>query len=164
MMKQHGNLFFRQSGHSDAMGIPGLLRSSAPEMVRFGIVGMAATLTHYLALILLVESGGLRATPATGIAFLLALCVTYLGQSYFVFRAADHGTSRLARFCMVALGGLAANSAMMFVVTESLGLSYHIGFVITLMIVPTASFILSKIWVFRQRFAPPDHKQPCPDP
>lgn len=124
----------------------------APEVIWFGAVGVAATATHYGVMVWLVESLGLQATLSTGLAFLTALSVTYLGQSYLVFRERRHGVGRLGRFLVVALGGLAGNVSIMFVVTVLLSLSYHLGFVIALAIVPTLTYVASKIWVFEQRF------------
>lgn len=120
------------------------------EIARFGIVGVLATLTHFVMLYLLVERAGLVPSLANGAAFLCAVAVTWLGQSRWVF--AGHGTTspaKLLRFAVSLAVGLMANVAIMAIVTEGLGLGYRVGFLIACLVVPALSFVMNKLWVFR---------------
>lgn len=124
------------------------------EILRFGVVGVAATLTHFLVLTLGVEELGLEPTLANGMAFCVALLVTFFGQSLWVFRGhVGINAAILAKFGVSLLAGLAGNMAIMALCTRGLGLPYQVGFIAGLVIVPLASYVLNKFWVFRRHGA-----------
>ncbi len=63
------------------------------RVVRFGIVGVAATATHVGTTLLLVETAGLSPELATTLGMTLAMWVSYFGHQMFTFGvAADHRT------------------------------------------------------------------------
>lgn len=125
------------------------MRPSATEILRFGIVGLAATATHYVILRLAVETLAVPPTPANGLAFLCALSVTYLGQSLWVFQErSQHGTAQMLRFTVSILIGLSANMAIMALSVHALGLTYQGGFLLGLFLVPILSFVVNRFWVF----------------
>lgn len=125
-------------------------RIPSGEVLRFGLVGVAATLTHLGMLRLGVERFAIPPVPANGLAFCLAVLVTYLGQSLWVFRQPDHSFVRLRRFLASVLAGLLANMAIMALTVGVFGLDYLVGFVSGLIIVPVSTFFLNKFWVFRK--------------
>ncbi len=120
----------------------------AGEVLRFGAVGVTATLVHFLVLNACVQGAGMPPVPATGIAFCAAVCVTYLGQSLWVFRQPLYAPGRLQKFAVSALGGLLANMALMALLSDMLGMNYNIAFALCLAIVPGAQFLVNKLWVF----------------
>lgn len=126
------------------------MRRRLGELFRFGIVGALATLTHFMVLVALVEHVYMQPTLANGAAFLCAVSVTYLGQSVWVF--SGHGSInlvKLLRFSVSLAIGFAVNISIMALATEILGLGYRIGFLIACLLVPMLSFIINKLWVFR---------------
>lgn len=135
--------------------MPGLFkRLPKGEILRFGVVGILATLTHFGVLTLSVETVHLPAAISNGLAFCVAVIVTYLGQSYWVFSNPDHNLVRIRKFLMTALGGLLANIALMWGIVNGLGLDYRIGFATALILVPAATFVINKYWVFARHEAP----------
>lgn len=122
------------------------------EIARFGCIGVAATLTHFLLLRLGVERLGLRPTPANGLAFSVALLVTFLGQSLWVFRGYGRiGLDLVGKFGASLLVGLIGNMGIMALCTRVMGLSYQTGFLVGLIVVPAISYLLNKLWVFRRQ-------------
>ncbi len=120
------------------------------EVLRFGIVGVTATLVHFTVLTLAVERLGAIPALANGSAFIVAVCVTYLGQSLWVFRGhAGRSSAQLMRFAVSLLIGFVANVSVMAMTTQLLGLSYQIGFLLSCVAVPVLSFFINKFWVFR---------------
>ena len=119
------------------------------EILRFGVVGLIATATHFLVLWLSIEMAGAPKALANGLAFLVALSVTYLGQSRWVFRAARRNATRALRFIVTAVGGFIANVVIMAFAIGPLGWSYRAGFVAAVCIVPALSYLASRHWVFR---------------
>ena len=129
------------------MGHPALSKLSG-EVLRFGVVGICATLTHAGVLYLAVEHLGFAPAPGNLLAFSVAVCVTYAGQSLWVFRVRGMSWGRSARFLVTALTGFVLNGLIMAGVTGGLGLNYWIGFAAVVACVPAFTFVLSKLWVF----------------
>jgi putative flippase GtrA len=123
----------------------------AGEVLRFAVVGIAATLTHFTALTLGVEAAGLAPTPANGLAFCTAVLVTYLGQSLWVFRVSGHGLMQIQKFLVSAVTGFVSNIALMAAIVQGLGLHYYVGFAAVTTIVPFGTFLANKFWVFAQQ-------------
>lgn len=125
------------------------MRSRAGEVIRFGIVGVLATLTYFLILSALVEYAGINPTSANGAAFLCAVCVTYLGQSLWVFGGRNRPVlGNMFRFSVSLTITLSANVAIMAMATQVFGLGYRIGFLIACLVIPVLSFFINKLWVF----------------
>lgn len=120
------------------------------EIARFGIVGIGATLTHFCLLTLAVELLGLGPTVATGIAFCLALFVSYFGQSLWVFRKDPNFRRQFPKFTASALFGLLANTGLMFALTQKAGLDYQLSFLLSVFIVPAMTYVINKLWVFNE--------------
>jgi putative flippase GtrA len=123
-------------------------RAPSGQVLRFGVVGVAATLVHLGTLRLGVERAGIAPAVANGIAFATAVSVTYFGQALWVFRRFDHSLSRLRRFAVSVVGGLIANVGIMAFAVQLLGLHYLVGFAAALTLVPAGTFIVNKFWVF----------------
>lgn len=123
------------------------------QIVRFILVGGAATATHFAVLISLTNGFGVRPWVANGSAFCVALFVTWIGQSVWVFSHKKENLNgvTVARFLVVALTGLSANSGIMFVCERLLENPVIAGFLIATTSVPFLTFILSKFWVFQMR-------------
>lgn len=130
------------------------MRLDYGEVLRFGCIGVLATLTHFILLTLGVEQLGLPPTPANGLAFCVALLVTFFGQSLWVFRGHGRvGTGHVVKFGLSLCLGLVGNMAIMALATGPLGLPYQAGFVAGLVLVPALSFVVNKFWVFRRQEA-----------
>ncbi len=124
------------------------MTTTVREILRFGVVGIAATVVHYLVLSAGVEHAGADPVIMTAIAFLCAVGVTYAGQSIWVFRVRSHDATRMVRFGISVFGGLAGNVAIMGTTVNLLRLDYNIGFIAGLIMVPAATYLLNKKWVF----------------
>lgn len=118
------------------------------EVLRFGVVGVTATLVHFGVLNAAVRLAGLDPVIANGIAFSVAVFVTYVGQSLWVFRQPIYAPGRLQKFATSAVGGLVANMALMALFSDLFGLHYNIAFGLCLIIVPGCQFVVNKLWVF----------------
>lgn len=125
-----------------------LRRAPSGEILRFGIVGVGATLTHLGLLRVGVEWFGASPVLANGLAFCVAVLVTYFGQSRWVFRSHGHDIARLRKFLLSVCGGLFLNVGIMALTVQVLGLNYLVGFVSGLVIIPAVTFVINKFWVF----------------
>ncbi|HUQ35353.1 MAG TPA: GtrA family protein [Aestuariivirga sp.] len=122
----------------------GLLR----QAVKFISVGGGATLVHVLAALTL--NGLMHVAPlrANFLAFLVASCVSYLGNWFWTFDGSSSHVFSLPRFAALSLTCFAMNQAIVFGVVERLGQPLWLALVPVVAIVPAFGFWLSKTQVF----------------
>lgn len=121
------------------------------SLLRYALVGGAATCVHYAVLVALVETGALAAGPAAGVGALHGAAFSYFLNRKVTFRATAmphrHG---MPRFLLVASLGAALSSG---IVAAGLALtSWHY---LTWQIAATAtawlfSYGLNLHWTFRE--------------
>ena len=114
------------------------------------MVGVVATLVHYLAILALVDVlGWLRPTPATVIGSALGIATSYLGNHRAVFnvRGAHHRYG--PRFVFVYLTVMGIHASLMFVSTEVWALAYEWGFVGATVLSAATTFVANRYLVFR---------------
>ena len=121
---------------------------TAARIMRFGIVGVAATLTHALVLWLAVEFGGIRPTFATLLGFFTAFCVSYLGHYHFTFRSSEPHARALPAFAFAAGTGATLNALIFSVMTDVFSAPYWYAFAVTVVMVPPVVYILSRSLAF----------------
>ena len=127
----------------------GRRRALVLQMLRFGAVGIGATLTHLATAWATHHGLGLSAFAANLAGFLVAFCVSYFGHFYWSFRLKEgHGRS-LGRFLVVAVTGYALSNVVVWLVVHRWGQSFDLALLGILMVVPTTSYVLSRLWAFR---------------
>lgn len=123
--------------------------SKLRQAARFAVVGGAATATHLCVGLLLAETVGLEPFWANLWAFAAAVLVSYFGNLVWTFGMASEGLGRLPRFVALALCGLAANQAIVFIAVSLAGWNYRVALAIVLLVVPVLTYLGSRQWVFR---------------
>ncbi len=127
------------------------------RLMRFGLVGVAATLVHGGVLAALVEIAGIHPTLGNIGAYLTAFLVSYMGHFYVTFRSRETHLRAAPRYFLVACTGLAANTVIFFLVVNILKLHYTLAFVAAIATTPWLVYFLS------HRFAyAPDTDKPAP--
>ncbi len=129
------------------------LRSHFPlffQLIRFGITGGLATLTHFTTVILLVEFTKLHPLSANVIGFSCGFIVSFSGHSLWTFA---NTTQRvhivLPRFFLVAAINFGCNQGLYTLFLIKFHWNYTIALIIVLGIMASITFLLSKLWVFR---------------
>jgi putative flippase GtrA len=122
----------------------GLLR----QAMKFVTVGGGATLVHVLAALTLNSLAHMAPLRANFLAFLVASCVSYLGNWFWTFDASSRHAFSLPRFAALSLSCFALNQAMVFGGVEQLGQPLWLAMVPVVAIVPAFGFWLSKTQVF----------------
>lgn len=123
------------------------------QVLKFGSVGLAATLTHVGLFVLAVETLGLAPLAANVAAFSVAVLVSFAGHFHWTFRPPPdedrrEWTGALARFIAVALFGLTLNSLLVYVTVNMLHLPYLVAAALMASVVPVFLFLLSRFWAF----------------
>ena len=118
------------------------------QFIRYGMVGITATLIHVLVVFLLVEQGGVAPVLATIPAFLVALGVSYLMNHRWTFLARGGHDHHFPRYAVVAGLGLGLNVLIMALAVNVLGVPYAWGLAVVIMVVPVSGFLLQRHWSF----------------
>jgi putative flippase GtrA len=116
--------------------------------VRFALVGAAATAAQYAILIVLVREAGVSPTPASAIGFVVSAIGNYLLNYYFTFRSRRSHGGALAKFLLLAGGGLAINSLLMQLLVVGAGWYYMVAQVCATAVVFLWNFIGNSFWTF----------------
>ena len=133
------------------------------QAIRFGLVGIGATATHFAVMVLCVEALSLDPVLATVPSFALAFLVSYVFNRRWTFGASGKHVDLVARYFLVALGGLGLNALIMHLAVDRFGWSYLIGFALSVLLVPPVSFLSTRALVFRSSASPSRNRASCPD-
>lgn len=134
-------------------------RSLVQQLMRFGVVGILATLMHAVAFHLLHTRYNFSSIPANLISFALAFALSYLGHLKWTFAptatpAVKQGRpaqqkQTLSRFLATALLGLSVNMLAGWLIVDYAQLSHYYFLAVVIFCTPALTFILSKYWAFR---------------
>jgi len=120
------------------------------QVVRFALVGAAATCTHYI--VALISAIYVNLYGANLLGYLTAVAISYLGHQRYSFRMAAEDVShqrQLPRFVAGSLGGLALSYLLLALMRDLLGAPNWLSLAVAVGLVPVYAFVLNKLWVFR---------------
>ena len=118
------------------------------QLFRFIGVGGLATVMHVL---LATIAHKLLSTPelwSNFIGFCGSVLVSYSGHSSFTFATEANHKEHFPKFLFVSLTGLAASSSIVWVVSTLAGGSFYLAMGLVALIVPLATFLALRFWVF----------------
>jgi putative flippase GtrA len=118
-------------------------------VVRYGLSGGTAAATHFLVLTALVELGGWRPVLASAVGFGAGFVVSYTLQRRWVFATVLGHAHTLPRFLTVIGLGLALNSLVLYLGTETWSVHYAPVQVVAFALVPANNYVLNSLWTFR---------------
>jgi putative flippase GtrA len=124
---------------------------SIVELVaRFGIVGIAATLTYFVVANVLIMSGIMAPPIASVVGYAAGMVTSFVGQSRFTFNLREVRRSHLVRFAVLSAAGIFV-SYWSVELGRTLGFPSFVGTVATSVLIPVISFVVMKFWVFVER-------------
>jgi putative flippase GtrA len=119
-----------------------------PQLLKFGVVGLAATAVNSL-VYLAALARGVAPLLANLLGFACAFALSFFGHLRWTFRQAGApARGALLKFIATALGGLASNSFMTWLLTAVLQLPPASAVAAILFVTPVLVFVLSRHWVF----------------
>jgi putative flippase GtrA len=119
-------------------------------MIRYGLVGVLASVVHALFSLVLHEWLDVEPLLAHACGFTAGLFTAYLGHYHYSFRDDGAHRSRFPRFVITALIGFALHQGGVWWLVNQLDWDYSTRALPVLMLtVPGVTFLLSKFWVFR---------------
>lgn len=123
----------------------------ARQFVKFVLVGGMTTVINFLIYGILLLGFDVHYLPAATIAFIVATLNSYTFNRRWTFRAGAHRNSRLVKFAIVQLFGLAINLAVLAFLVEHVGFEDHklLAQVISNGFVVLSNYTGNKFWTFR---------------
>ncbi len=132
------------------------MNNTLQQLLRFGIIGVIATLIHAILFHTLYINQLFSSLPANLISFIVAFTVSYLGHLKWTFVIKDVPKrtyplfwKTLFRFLPTALLGLTVNITAGWLIIEYLQLSHYYFLGIVVFFTPALTFLISKYWVFK---------------
>lgn len=118
-----------------------------PRLLRYGLVGLVATATHFVTMMLCVEHALLPAWLASGMGAAAGAQVAYAGNRWFTFDHRGPLTSSWPRFQLTAvLGGLLGMAIVAAGVAA--GLYYLLAQVVATFASLLLTFKINRTWTF----------------
>lgn len=128
--------------------LPGSLARPA-RLVRWGVVGAAATLSYASLTWLLATQVGLTATVSSVCSYALSAFISYFGHRLLTFRSTRPHREALSPFIGVSLAGYGMAFLIPTVVSDILGARVEISILITCAAVPVLNYLGLSRLVFR---------------
>ncbi|TVO64309.1 GtrA family protein [Spiribacter aquaticus] len=134
------------------MGTRPMLRKLATEgliTLRFGLVGMLATLIHAGVVTLLIEITPLDPRVANAIAFGIAFIVSFNGHFHWTFPKEAPTRQAMRRFFVIALLGFGMNTLLLSVLLKEAVMSETIAALVSILAIPATTLLAARLWGFR---------------
>ena len=118
------------------------------QLIKFGIVGVIATLIDLAVLMLLKEFMHVDVLAASAVAFSVSVIANYILSMLFVFKGSEISkVKEFIVFVALSIGGLLLNQFIMWIGTEIMTAYYLWVKVFALVFVPIYNFITRKIFL-----------------
>ena len=118
------------------------------QLIKFGIVGVIATLIDLAVLMLLKEFMHIDVLVASAVAFSVSVIANYILSMLFVFKGSENSkVKELIVFVALSIGGLLLNQFIMWLGTEIMTAYYLWVKAFALVFVPIYNFITRKIFL-----------------
>ncbi len=130
------------------------------QLLRFLLVGAAATCAHYV--VALISASAINLYAANLLGYLMAVAISYFGHQRFSFRLAAETVShreQLPRFVLVSLSSLALSYLVLLLMREAFGAPAWLSLAAAVGLVPMYTFLANKHCVFRARTPAPGNPE-----
>ena len=129
-----------------ASELPG---ATVAQLVRFALSGGLATILYAVVAIGLARATELDAIAVHVLAYFICIPMSYLLQRGYTFRHTGSRAVSGLRFLVVATTAFLA-STVAVILAEMAELPPNAGTLAVIVIVPTTSYLMMRMWVFRQ--------------
>jgi len=120
------------------------------QFLKFALAGLAATLTTYAVLMVLVEFYALGAVFVSIMGYLAGAGVNYILNYRFTFGSTQLHQVAIPRFIAVMAVGAVLNALIMHLAINWLSVHYLLAQLIAVAVVLAWSFTLNRLWAFAQ--------------
>ena len=118
------------------------------QIIRFGLVGVVATVIDFGVLVLLKEWLNVDVLVASAASFSVSVIANYILSMLFVFQSAQKNkVKEFLIFVVLSVGGLLINQLIMWIGTEFMSAYYLLVKVFATIFVPIYNFVTRKIFL-----------------
>lgn len=117
------------------------------ELVTFGLVGIAATLWHYLVALGLIKLFAVDSYLANLVAWASAVAISYFGHGLLTFRTPLTKASSI-KFAVVAVAAMGSSQLLFYLLKNYSWLPVEWQLMLVVAIIPVFSYLANKFWVF----------------
>ena len=118
------------------------------QLIKFGLVGVVATVIDFGTLMLLTEIMHIDVLVSSAVAFSVSVIANYILSMLFVFKGGKNGkVKEFILFVVLSIGGLLINQFIMWLGTEILMLYYLWVKIFACIFVPIYNFVTRKIFL-----------------
>ena len=118
------------------------------QLIKFGIVGIIATVVDFGVLMFLRELMHIDVLVASAVAFSVSVIANYILSMLFVFKGSENGKLKeFIMFVALSVGGLLINQFIMWIGTEMLTVYYIWVKIFACIFVPIYNFVTRKIFL-----------------
>ena len=119
------------------------------QITRFSSIGVLSTVLHVCVALLAESVLGFSGISANTAGFIAALLFSYVGHSNFTFNVPISHGFHLPRFIATALIGFGLSTAIVWLAHERAGSPFWLAMALVAISVPAMTFLMLKLWVFR---------------
>ena len=132
--------------------MPDDIRKLIKQVMRFGSVGVLATLANGAIYAGLTAFFGLQPLLSNLLAFLVAFALSFQGHFHWTFGddsdGRRHKSAALPRFLIASLLGLCLNSLIVYLIVHVWTLSYLYALFGFVFVTPPVLFLINRFWAF----------------
>ncbi len=115
------------------------------QIIKFGIVGVIATVVDFGTLVVLKELLDIDVLIASAISFCVSVAVNYILSMAFVFKTKNQSkVKEFIVFVFLSIGGLCLNQLILWIGIQFTSINYLIVKLFALVVVPIYNFITRK--------------------
>ncbi|MFN5511944.1 MAG: GtrA family protein [Burkholderiales bacterium] len=126
-----------------------VLRAEGKRLLRFGLVGLAATAVHLAVLAALIRWCGWAVLWANSLAFCAAFLMSFSGNYRWTFRARIDRAIALRRFLITSVAGFGLNTAVLAFMVHGMSMPALPSGMVAALLMPVFAYVASRVWVFR---------------
>lgn len=120
------------------------------QLMKFGIVGVIATVIDFGVLTILTELFGVHYLTSAAIGFIISTLFNYIASMRYVFTSRFENNEKykeLFIFMVLSVIGLSLNQFFIWLLVEIVGIFYIFSKVLATALVMAWNFISRKIWI-----------------
>lgn len=120
------------------------------QLVKFGVVGVVATVIDFAVLTILTEVFGVYYLTSAAVGFVVATLFNYVASMRFVFTSrfgAGEKQKELIIFVLLSVIGLGLNQFFMWLFVDKVEIYYILSKIVATILVMGWNFISRKIWI-----------------
>jgi putative flippase GtrA len=122
------------------------------RILRFGVVGISATLVYIAAAMFADEWLGFTAVAGAIVGQAASTAVSYFGHLHYSFRVKSDHRVFLWRFTLISLVVLVLNTGVSWTLTDVFGTSHRIAIAVLAVLIPITTYLCNRFWVFLPGF------------